>query len=140
MSEWIPSDHDAVDSHRVRVEGVGRTDRPAVPIPEAVDLSAGDRCIVSLAGTETYAVVESDFDGQPRITSVAASRSTAGSHTDRLADWLETAGIETGRSVRLDVITPGYKIGLRAPGATVRYRTRDPPDRSLAEIAREYSE
>ncbi|MFB6162179.1 MAG: hypothetical protein ABEJ86_01890 [Halococcoides sp.] len=141
MAERLPSDHDAIDSHRVTVERIGRTSRPSVSIPAGVDLDPGDRCVVSLAGTETHAVVDSGFDGDARIGAVADSRSAAGEGpTGRFADWLESVDIPIGRSIALDVITPGYKIGLRPPGERVIYHTRDPPDRSLTSIARDLVE
>ncbi|MFW6436368.1 MAG: DUF7112 family protein [Halococcoides sp.] len=140
MAERIPCDHASIEHHRVTVERVGRR-RPAIPIPDAVDLVAGDRSIVSLAGTETYAVVDSDFDGDPRIDAVAEMRSDVGDGpSGRLADWLDSVDVSIGRSLTMDVVTPGYKIGLRPPGERVTYRTRDAPDRSLHSIARDLSE
>ncbi|AWB27702.1 DUF7112 family protein [Halococcoides cellulosivorans] len=140
MSERIPCDHASIESHRVTVERVGRR-RPAIPIPDAVDLAVGDRCVVSLGGTETHAVVESDVEDAPRITAVGETRADAGEGpSGRLADWLDSVDVQIGRSVTMDVVTPGYKIGLRPPGESVTYQTRDPPDRSLDSIARDLSE
>ena len=60
-----------------------------------------------------------------------------GKGTNRLTDWLESAGIRDGGSVLLDVIEPAFQYGLRAPGTETVYTAKQPPNESLSSIAKD---
>ena len=143
MPDTVPSDHPTVDSHRVSVGQVGRTGRVELALPAAVDATAGDIVFLSLDGDGTYAQVESILEGEPVVRGAFANRRLArstGEGEDRLTAWLEDCGLETGETVVLDVLTPGFAYGLREPGARVVYAPPDPPDSSLVDIASSLAE
>jgi len=136
VPERVPSDHDALPTHRVNVETVGRTGRLRVPLPEAVDT---DRTVVrlSLAGTDAHARVRIDLGGAPVVERAApdAALARSGDGADLLADWLAEHGLTAGDAMVVDVLAPGYQYGLRPPGERVVYRVRDPPRDGLRDIA-----
>lgn len=142
MADRISSDNETVSTHRVPVETVGRTSRLRVELPQGLDLDDGDVVRLTLDGSESHARIETSLDGTPEIRgafdNARLARSDEGE--DRLAAWLEAADVQAGRSVLLDVLTPGYHYGLREPGERVVYTVRDPPDSSLSDIARSLEE
>ena len=54
---------------------------------------------------------------------------------NRLAEWVEAAGLEPGRTALVDVVVEGEQYGLRAPGDSAVYRVVESPDDDLASIA-----
>ena len=140
MSDRVPSDLDAVPSHRVRLTEVGRTGRLAVPLPDAVEATVEDVVVLSLEGAEVHAPVAEDLRGDRRIEGAfenARLARTAGEGEDRLSAWASSVGVAAGDRLLLDVLAAGYAFGLRRPGERVLYRARDPPDADLADIARD---
>ncbi len=140
MTERLPSDHDAVESHRTHLESVGRTSRRRVPLPSALDVTADDVLRLSLAGEDTHAAVTETLDGGLAITGAFANARLARSADegdDQLDAWLDEQGLGPGDPVFVDVVTPGYAFGLRRPGDRVVYTAREPPADSLADIARD---
>lgn len=137
MSERVPSDHDAVSTHRVPLEAVGRTGRPRVVLPADLGVSGGDIVVVALDGDDHYAPVSSTIDGDSVITHAADNRRLARERggENRLAEWVEAADVSLGGSVHLDVVTAGHQYGLRTPGRRVVYTASDPPSSSLSDIA-----
>jgi hypothetical protein len=137
MSERVPSDHDAVDTHRVPVEAVGRTGRPRVVLPDGVGLSDGDVVTLALDGDNYEAHVETTLDGTLTVTHVADNRRLARERDgeNRLAEWVADGTVSVGGSAHLDVVTEGHQYGLRTPGARVVYTATDAPDSSLSDIA-----
>ena len=139
MTERVPSDHEAVTTHRVPLEAVGRSGRPRVLLPDAVALSDGDTVSTALDGDEYHALVGTTLDGDLAITHVADNQRLArdGDGENRLAEWVADADVSLGGSVHLDVVTAGHQYGLRTPGTRVVYTARDPPPSSLSDIARD---
>lgn len=137
MTDRLPSDHDAVTGHRVHLETVGRTGRPRVPLPPAVEAADGDTVRLSLEGEGFHARVTADLEGALGIEGAYANARLArtGKGENALRAWLDSAGIEPGAALVFDVVTPGYGYGLRRPGERVTYRAVDPPSGSLADIA-----
>lgn len=140
MADRIPSDHAAVESHRVRVTTVGRTRRRQVELP--VPLEVGERIYCSLEGSPAHAVVRAGLDGgatlQDAFLTREAARTRAGE--DRLAAWLDEGGLTGGEALVLDVLREGYAYGLRRPGERVVYAPPEPPNASLADIAERVEE
>jgi hypothetical protein len=140
VTERVPSDHAAVDSHRVRLETVGRTGRPRVPLPDALDHTAGDVLRLSLEGIEAHAQVTADLRGEPGIESAHpdAQLARTGEGENRLAAWVDRHGLGAGDPLLVDVVTPGYQYGLRRPGERVVYDAVEAPDDGLADIAEQF--
>jgi len=142
VPERLPSDHDAVDSHRATVERVGRTDRRKVVVPEAAADAVPVEDVVELVFDETtyHSRVETDLEGTPVVTGAYRTPTLARSPADgedHLADWLDGTGVAVGDSVLLDVVTEGFTFGLRAPGERTVYEATEPPSDSLSAIARD---
>ena len=137
MSERVPSDHDAVDTHRVPVEAVGRTGRPRVVLPDEVGLDDGDVVTLALDGDDYESRVETTLDGDLTVTHVADNRRLARERdgANRLVEWVADSTVSVGGSVHLDVVTAGHQYGLRTPGTRVVYTATDAPDSSLSDIA-----
>jgi len=137
MSDRVPSDHDAVDTHRVPIEAVGRTGRPRVVLPDAVGLSDGDVVTLALDGDDYEARVETSLDGDRTVTHAADNRRLARERDgeNRLAEWVADATVSLGGSAHLDVVTEGHQYGLRTPGTRVVYTATEAPDSSLSDIA-----
>ncbi|MBV0903787.1 DUF7112 family protein [Haloarcula salina] len=138
MPDRVPSDHDTVETHRVPVESIGRTDRPRVVLPADLGLEEGDAVRLALDGDGYHAAVGENFDGEPVLSHVADNRRLAreSEGPNRLAEWVESSEVSLGGSAHLDVITAGEEYGLRTPGKRVVYTATDGPDSSLSDIAR----
>ncbi|MEF8813764.1 MAG: hypothetical protein V5A55_08095 [Halovenus sp.] len=139
MSDAIPSDHDAVESHRVTLSQVGSTHRLQVPLPAAASCEPGDVVSLSLSGDRVYAAVTTTLRGDRAVRDAFPTRHLArrdGEGEDELARWLDRVEADTSDTLVLDVLTEGYAYGLREPGTRVVYAPPDPPDQSLADIAR----
>jgi len=138
MGDRVPSDHDTVQSHRVAVESVGRTDRLRIALPDSLDLEPGAVVRLSLGGEDYHAQVEETLDGSLALSGAYANarlaRDPDGSE-NHLASWLADTGRTAGQSVLLDVLVPGGHYGLREPGSRVVYTVREPPSESLSDIA-----
>jgi len=142
VADRLPSDHDAVETRRVTIGRVGRTDRPRIELPSDLDLSAGDVIECVLDGTSYDAAVETTLDGTAMLQHVADNRRLA-RETDgenRLVEWFAASDCSLGGSVHLDIVTPGHTYGLRTPGQRVVYSATDAPDDSLASIAERLDE
>jgi hypothetical protein len=139
VSDRVPSDHEAIPSHRTHREQVGRTGRPRIPLPDALDVSVGDVIRLSLEGEEYHAQVTQSRDGGREVCGAffdAQVARTDGEGQNYLTEWADDVGLAVGDPVVLDVITPGYKFGLRRPGERVVYEATDAPSSSLSDIAR----
>ena len=137
MTDRLPSDHPAVDSHRVELDAVGSTGRPQVVLPPVLSCAPGDIVRLSLEGTRTHTEVVSTLRGADAVRRACRNRrlTRTGEGTDLLGEWLDNGGYEPGSTLLLDVLTEGYAYGLREPGARVFYEPTDPPDSSLTDIA-----
>lgn len=142
MSESIPSDHESVETHRVTIEPIGRTGRPRVVLPTECALSAGDVIVLTLDGTQYYTAVESSIDSDLVLTHAGDNRRLAREQDgeNRLAEWVESAGVSIGGSAHFDAISPGHQYGLRTPGNRIVYTAIKQPDSSLSAIARDFEE
>jgi len=98
----------------------------------------GDVVVLSLEGETVYAEVTAGLDGDSTVQSGARTRQAAGTRDgdNELRSWLDSHGIEKGDALVLDVLRTGYAYGLRRPGERVVYSPPDPPDSSLADIAK----
>ncbi len=141
MTGRIPSDHDTIASHRVRLGAVGRTDRPEVELPEAIadDLASDEVVRLFLDGEECHARVERALGGEFVLRGAYANarlaRAEDADGADRLAAWRDDAGLAAGDQLLLDVLSPGFAYGLREPGARVLYPDREEPPGDLQDIA-----
>jgi len=137
MSDRVPSDHDAVDTHRVPIEALGRTGRPSVVLPDELDLRDGDIVTLTLGGDDYEARVETSLEGDTVVRHAADNRRLARERDgeNRLVEWVEDAAVSVGGSAHLDVVTAGHQYGLRTPGKRVVYTATEAPDSSLSDIA-----
>lgn len=142
MADRLPSDHDAVETRRVTVGRVGRTDRPRIELPDDLEVSAGDVIECVLDGDGYYAAVETTLDGTAMLQHVADNRRLARETEgeNRLVEWFEASDCSLDGSVHLDIVTAGHTYGLRTPGQRVVYSATNAPDDSLASIAENLDE
>ena len=121
MADRVPSDHETIETHRVRLGTVGRTSRPSIDVPDAIEAAAGDVVRLSFGGDEYHARVERGVEGTPQFRAAFDNARLARSDDgeDRLGEWLATADVDPGRSLLLDVLTDGYHYGLREPADRV---------------------
>ena len=147
MTERIPSDHDTVASHRLTLATVGRTDRPEVTLPSAIedDVAEGDVLRLFVDGDEGHALVERDLSGALVLRGAFPNARLARDESppadeDLIAAWRDDRGLEAGAALLLDEVTPGFAYGLRAPGERVLYPDREPPADDLAAIAEDLEE
>lgn len=136
----VPSDHDAVSTHRTHAKRVGRTRQLRVPLPADVDVATGEILRLSLEGETYHARVREALDGSRGVRGAFANARLArtdGEGENHLRAWLESAGVDADDPLLVDVLTPGYQYGLRRPGERVVYAAVDPPSSSLADIARD---
>ncbi|MEZ3116077.1 hypothetical protein RYH80_09140 [Halobaculum sp. MBLA0147] len=148
MADRIASDAPAVASHRTHLVRSGGTRLPALAVPDAAALAAGDRIRLVLDGDVCHARVEGGADG-PVIRgaydtggdlAVIDGRDDSVAPADvpnRLVEWCRAADRERGDAVELDELDPGFHYGLRAPGERAVYDILDRPDTGLRDIARD---
>lgn len=137
MSDRVASDGDAVTTYRARLARSGGTRRPCLRLPDEVAFDAGDLIRLVLDDTEYHARVEADAQGT-LIRGAADNRRLAradGEGANRLVEWVRSTDRETGQSVDLDEVTPGYLYGVRVPGERAVYAATRRPDSSLSSIA-----
>ena len=137
MPDRVASDGEAVTTYRARLARSGGTRRPCLRLPEDVAVTPGDTVRLVLDGTEYHATVEGDVDGAV-VRGAYDNRRLAradGEGENRLVAWVRDIDRETGESVDLDEVTPGYLYGLRVPGRRAVYTVTEAPDSSLSAIA-----
>jgi hypothetical protein len=108
-------------------------------LPEGVDVAVGDVIRLSLEGQSYHAQAAEALDGGVDVRGAfgnARLARTASEGENHLPTWAESVGLGVGDPVLVDVVTPGYKLGLRRPGERVVYEGTDPPSSSLSDIAR----
>ncbi|MDZ7850956.1 MAG: hypothetical protein U5K70_09275 [Halodesulfurarchaeum sp.] len=138
MTDRIAHDHPTVDTFDAKIGRHGGTTRPEVVIEESLAVEHGTLVRLVLDGTEYRAPVEVSEAGSAVLRHAAAAPSGArnpGSVVNALAEWLAAQNLEIGHSLHLDVVEPGFRYGLRAPGDQAIYDAGR-PDESLAGIAR----
>lgn len=148
--QQVPSDHPTMTTIRATLARSGATARPRVDLPDDEtaggedvdeDFPADEIVRLVLDGTEYHARIERAFGGDglqirgaydtPRLAR------NPGEGANRLVEWFESSDLEFGRSVLVDVVTAGFKYGLREPGTRAVYSATEAPDESLASIARQ---
>lgn len=143
MPDHVSSDHPTVSTVDATLTRQGRTDRPKVVLSTAAaedaELVAGEVVRLVLDGDECRALPSrpTTDDGLEigGAYDTPAQARDPGSGPNRLTEWVREAGLDFGRTVHLDVVEPGFRYGLRAPGGRVTYETTGTPDDSLAAIA-----
>jgi hypothetical protein len=138
VTDRVPSDHETIASHRSHVESIGRTNRPRLPLPDAVDAAAGDVLRLSLEGDTYHAQVQESLDGGLDVRGAFDNARLARADDEgenRFAEWAAEVGLSAGDAVLVDVVTPGFKLGVRRPGERVVYDATDAPSSSLSDIA-----
>ncbi|WP_336036946.1 DUF7112 family protein [Halobacterium yunchengense] len=133
---------DTVSGALARAGGTSRLEL-RLPAGAADDFPAGEVVRLVVDGAECHAELSRTADGQPVVRGAYDTPSLArdpGSAEDRLAAWVVDSGLEAGRTVHVDVVEPGYKYGVRAPGESARYESVAAPSSSLADIARSLDE
>jgi hypothetical protein len=141
----IPSDHATVTSHSLAVDQVGRTSRPQLPLDSVApfELAPGAVLSLSLLGTQSYTQLAQTLAGAPALRSAFQTRRLARveeptAEDNRLADWIDGAGLAAGDRVVFDVLAAGHAYGLRAPGERVVYDSPARPDPALSDIAEKF--
>lgn len=142
MTDSIPSDHPAVDSHRVELSAVGSTGRPQLELPVELRCEDGDFVQLVIDGQQTHTEVVSTLGGEHAIRGGYANKRLARTKdgTNLFTQWLGNAGFGPGSTLVLDVLTNGYAYGLRVPGERIVYHPIEKPDSSLSDIAESLGE
>lgn len=138
MTDRIAHDHPTIETIEAKIDRHGGTTRPEVVVTEPLDVEPETLVRLVLDGTEYRAPVEASGRGQPVFRHAASSPSAArnpGTAENVLTDWIAERDLDVGRSLHLDVVEPGFRYGLRAPGEKAVYDGGQ-PDESLASIAR----
>lgn len=124
-----------VDGHVIRR---GRSGRMAVELPDEAALSSESVVRLLLDETEYKMVPHEPFRGSGLeirgAYGTAESARNPGSAHNQLDEWIQSHGLEPGRTVHLDIITEGFRYGLRAPGEEAIYPAGRPPT-GLQDIA-----
>lgn len=126
---------DAVETVRASIESSGALDRPKLVVPEGTIPEGVVR--VDADGSTYHAHVETSLQGEVEIRGLYENARLARKRDgeNRLESWVESAGLESGRSALVDVVVDGEQYGLRAPGEDAVYRVVESPDESLSSIA-----
>ena len=141
MSDRVPSDHPTISTIDATLSRSGATDRPRIDIPAeaADDVPAGEVVRLVLDDQEYRTRIERAFSGDGlQIRGAYDSPRLArnpGDGENRLIEWYEDSGLAFGRTILLDVVTEGFKYGLRTPGSRAVYDATEAPSDSLASIA-----
>lgn len=139
---------DRVTSESVRsvdtvLERYGPTNRPQLRVADADAVPVGDVVRLVVDDTEYRARVREGPDGSPVLRGAFETprlARTPGEGENHLRAWLDGTDLDYGRTVHLDVVTPDYKYGVRAPGERATYAATESPDSGLAAIARDVEE
>lgn len=138
MVDRIAHDHPTVDTLEGTIGRYGGTHRPEIRIPETDAVPTGDVLSVVLDETEYHAEIVADSDGTAVLRGAYETPRLArnpGAGENALPDWVENRDLDVGRTVLVDIVDSGYKIGLRAPGERATYAATGTPKDSLAAIA-----
>jgi len=109
-----------------------------LPADASADFPTGEVVRVVLDGTERRTRLSRTDTGEAVVRGVYDTPRLArnpGDGENRLTAWVEANDLEAGRSVHLDVVEPGFKYGIRAPGDSATYTATEPPNSGLADIA-----
>jgi hypothetical protein len=140
MPDRIANDHPTVETFDATIGRHGGTTRPEVRIEADLEAASGSLIRLVLDGQEYRAQLEAGTPGSLVLRHAAPSPSEArnpGTGTNELHQWIESKDIRIGQTVHLDVVEPGFRYGLRAPGEQAVYESGR-PDESLAAIAEQF--
>lgn len=139
MTDYVT--HDSVENVAGIVERVGGTRRRQV-VATDIEPPTDDVVRLDIDGSTYRAPVSQSGLGHLAFRGAYDSPSQARSRTgtNHLAEFLDDHGLEPGRTVHVDIVEPGFRFGVRAPGANATYRTTGAPNSSLADIARSLDE
>ena len=146
MSQQVPSDHPTITTVNASLVRSGGTARPRIDIPdeEGDRFAEGEVVQLVVDGQEYRTVVERAFSGDGfQIRGAYDTPEMArnpGEGPNHLIDWFEESSLSFGRTVLIDVVTEGFKYGLREPGERAVYEATEAPDESLASIAKQLEE
>lgn len=138
MANRIAHDHPTIETIAAKIDRHGGTTRPEVVVAESLDVEPETLVRLVLGGTEYRAPVEATDTGGSVFRHAAPSPTAArhpGTTENALVEWIAERNLDVGRSLHLDVVEPGFRYGLRAPGEEAVY-DGGKPDESLAAIAR----
>lgn len=138
MADRIRHDHPTVETISAVLGRFGGTRRPEIRIAEMLQVEADEVMRLVLDGTEYRSRIE-QTGGNPVIRGAYNTPRQArdpGGGPNHLPEWVESREIPAGGSLHLDVVEPGFKYGLRAPGEEMTYSTGQ-PDTGLADIAQQ---
>ncbi|PSQ43937.1 hypothetical protein BRD07_00935 [Halobacteriales archaeon QS_9_68_42] len=126
---------DGVETVHAEIVESGALDRPKLHVPDGTAAEGIVR--VEADRTTYYAPVEVSLDGDLEVRGLYDNPRMARQRDgdNHLAEWVEAAGLEPGRTALIDVIVEGEQYGLRAPGGDAVYRIAEAPDDDLASIA-----
>lgn len=119
------------------IETYGATTRPVITCPADDAVSTDDVLRIVLDGDTYYTHPVTRDQGTVTIAGAYAMPGQArdpGGATNELDAWLDATELTPGRTVHIDIVSPGYMIGVRAPGETAAYKAGE-PDQSLSDIA-----
>ena len=139
MPDRIAHDHATVETIDATIGRHGGTTRPEIRIDGDLEVDAGSLIRVVLDDQEYRAQVEHSTSNTAILRHAAKSPDAArnpGAGSNALQRWVENTGLEFGQTVHLDVVEPGFRYGVRAPGEEAVYKTGR-PDESLAAIAKQ---
>lgn len=143
MGEFVTSDAcRTVTGTLARAGGTWRREL-RLPAAAADDFPVAEVVRVVVDGAQYHAQLQRNTDGTPVIRGAYATPSLArdpGNATDAFTAWVDEHDLEAGRSVHVDVVEPGFKYGIRAPGQTATYEAHEPPSSSLTDIAKSLEE
>ena len=140
MADQVPSDHPSITTVRATLATTVTGHRIEIPTTEKAAVPINEVVRVELDGTERFARPEQVWsDDALTISGIYDTPDGArdpSRGTDRLPEWIESTDVRSDGSVLIDVVEPEFYYGLRAPGETLTYEAPEPPNESLASIAR----
>ena len=138
MSERIAHDHPTIETVGARIGRHGGTRRPEIRVETRLECETDTLVRLVLADTEYRARVERT-DSESTVFRHAASTPRLARNPDQsenaIVEWVSDRDLTAGRSIHVDIVEPGFRYGLRAPGEKAVYDSGKPRD-SLTDIAR----
>ena len=140
MPDRIAADNPSVETVRATLAAAGATGRPRIAVPDdaAEDFPVEDVVRLVLDGRTHFARIDRALDDTIEIRGAYDNRRLAreADGDNRLVEWADSAGVDVGRSVLVDVVEPGGLYGVRRPGTNAVYELPETTrNDSLAAIA-----
>jgi hypothetical protein len=134
----IPSDNPSVTTFDATLERRGRLDRPKVVLDAGRAAPPTDEVVRLHLDGDEYRVYPTENGGKVEIDGAYDTPDAARdprNAENRLTEWVESKGLDYGRTVHLDCIEAEFAYGLRAPGERTVYPAVEKPSGSLSDIA-----